>query len=33
MESVLDRMKREGADKKIADFMAKEKQPYSFKKS
>lgn len=32
MESVLDRMKRENADKKIADFMSKEKQPYSFKK-
>lgn len=32
MESVLERMKRENADKKIADFMAKEKQPYSFKK-
>ena len=32
MESVLDRMKRENADKKIADFMVKEKQPYSFKK-
>lgn len=31
-ESVLERMKRENADKKIADFMAKEKQPYSFKK-
>lgn len=25
-------MKRENADKKIADFMVKEKQPYSFKK-
>lgn len=32
MESVLDRMKRENAEKKIADFMAKEKQPYWFKK-
>lgn len=32
MESVLERMKREGSEKKIADFMAKEKQPYSFKK-
>lgn len=32
MESVFDRMEREGTEKKIADFMAKEKQPYSFKK-
>ena len=32
MESVLERMKREGTEKKIADFMAKEKQPYSFKR-
>lgn len=32
MESVLERMQRENSDKKIADFMAKEKQPYSFKK-
>ena len=32
MESVLERMKRENSDKKIADFMVKEKQPYSFKK-
>ena len=32
MESVLERMEREGTDKKIADFMAKEKQPYWFKK-
>lgn len=32
MESVLDRMKREETDKKIADFMVKEKQPYSFKR-
>lgn len=32
MENVLERMKREDSDKKIADFMAKEKQPYSFKK-
>lgn len=31
-ESVLERMEREGTEKKIADFMAKEKQPYSFKK-
>ena len=32
MESVLERMKREETDKKISDFMAKEKQPYSFKR-
>lgn len=32
MESVLERMKRENADKKIADFMVKERQPYSFKR-
>ena len=31
-ESVLERMKRENSDKKIADFMVKEKQPYSFKR-
>ena len=31
-ENVLERMKRIDADKRIADFMAKEKQPYSFKK-
>lgn len=31
-ESVLERMKRIDADKKIADFMLKEKQPYSFKR-
>lgn len=31
-ENVLERMKRIDADRKIADFMAKEKQPYSFKK-
>ena len=33
MESVLERMEREGTEKKIADFMVKEKQPYSFKRS
>lgn len=32
MESVLERMKRENSEKKIADFMVKEKQPYSFKR-
>ena len=32
MENVLERMKRENSDKKIADFMVKEKQPYSFKR-
>ena len=32
MENVLERMKRENSDKKIADFMIKEKQPYSFKR-
>ena len=32
MESVLERMEREGTAKKIADFMVKEKQPYWFKK-
>ena len=31
-ESVLDRMKRIDADKKIADFMVKEKMPYDFKR-
>ena len=31
-ENVLERMKRLESDRKIADFMAKEKQPYSFKK-
>ena len=31
-ESVIERMKRIDADKRIADFMAKEKQPYTFKK-
>lgn len=31
-ENVLERLQRIDADKKIADFMAKEKQPYSFKK-
>lgn len=31
-ENVLERMKRLDSEKKIADFMAKEKQPYSFKK-
>ena len=30
-ETVLERMKRIDADKKIADFMAKEKMPYDFK--
>ena len=32
-ESVLERMKRIDADKKIADFMVKEKMPYDFKRS
>ena len=32
MESVLERMEREGTAKKIADFMVKEQQPYWFKK-
>lgn len=32
MESVLERMEREGAEKKIADFMVKEKMPYDFKR-
>lgn len=32
MESVIERMEREGTAKKIADFMVKEKQPYWFKK-
>lgn len=32
MESVLERMEREGTAKKMADFMVKEKQPYWFKK-
>lgn len=31
-ESVTDRMERIGADKRIADFMVKEKMPYDFKK-
>lgn len=31
MENVMDRMKRIDADKKIADFMVKEKQDYDFK--
>ena len=31
-ENVLERMKRLESDKKIADFMTKEKQPYSFKR-
>ena len=31
-ENVLERMKRLDSEKKIADFMAKEKQPYSFKR-
>ena len=31
MESVLERMKREGTSEKIASFMVKEKQPYEFK--
>lgn len=31
-ENVLERMERIGADKKIADFMAKEKMPYDFKR-
>ena len=30
MESVLERMKREGTSEKIASFMVKEKQPYEF---
>lgn len=32
MESVLERMKREGTSEKIASFMVKEKQPYEFKR-
>lgn len=32
MESVLERMEREGTKKKMADFMAKEKMPYDFKR-
>lgn len=32
-ENVLERMKRIDAEKKIADFMVKEKMPYSFKRS
>ena len=32
METVIERMERIGADKKIADFMVKEQQPYSFKR-
>ena len=32
MESVLERMKREGTSEKIASFIAKEKQPYEFKR-
>ena len=32
-ETVIERMKRIDADKKIADFMAKEKMPYSFKRN
>ena len=31
-ENVIERMKRLESDKKVADFMAKEKMPYSFKK-
>ena len=31
-ETVLERMKRIGAEKKIADFMVKEQQPYAFKR-
>ena len=31
-ESVIERNKRLGVDKKIADFMLKQKQPYEFKK-
>ena len=31
-ENILERMKRLDSEKKIADFMAKEKQPYSFKR-
>lgn len=31
-ENVLERMARIDADKKIADFMAKEKMPYDFKR-
>lgn len=31
-ENVLERMQRIDADRKIKEFMAKEKQPYSFKK-
>lgn len=32
MKSVLDRMKESNSEKKIADFIVKQKQPYSFKK-
>ena len=32
-ENVLERMKRIDADRKIADFMVKEKMPYDFKRS
>lgn len=32
-ETVVERMKRIDADRKIADFMAKEKMPYSFKRN
>lgn len=32
-ETVIDRMKRIDADKRIADFMAKGKMPYSFKRN
>lgn len=31
-ESVYERMEREGTEKKVADFMVKEKMPYEFKK-
>ena len=31
--NVMERMKRIGADKKIVDFMVKQKQSYEFKKS
>lgn len=33
MESVLERMEREQTDKKIADFMVKERMPYDFKRN
>lgn len=30
-ESIIERNKRLGVDKKIADFMTKQRQPYEFK--